>query len=733
MHKHSNLQKVHIWGTTDGLPIYIFPTHADGQHDDGSIMSACFNKQFVLKCLKEIEEHGENSPNIKGSFKTKKICKELLYLQKLFNNYGDNFISDNGYIRSYTDSRIHAPLQQPKVWDDDGRTSVLAANRKRSLTFTRQTQERLNRRFKANAMLRKKLHINDVHRIPMIWKIIAADIIYRDDPLMTDSEDNTNLANRLVDMKLVANNPADYWLFNKSADDNEDIIEDDNEQKTTTKEKDTNQKRTEKKKKRKRQQNKKTTKEKQQPKKKNNKRKKPKKFVNLNEWELCASGWENIAKYLLKQKKLQKELNLNEPDIVNFIGKKYQNSLCRGYLSRMSWNNDTFQLYVNKENCYVFLIKNMKSKWKSSNQYDIVVSFEQVILYNKSLKQFQIEKEYNDLSKHEWIELVKQKTGKSQLTRSQKRTIQTLKNVLYRFLDIYIDNDDRHWIKWLRQDICNSYSEKKPVSYYLSDKYIERNTFLTKKRKERIKRRHKLQSWYGNVQLDTMTIKELKEFADEKEIKYSNKLKKQKLIEHILNSFDNDDDNNNRNDDDNNNHNNVDLSQSGPTPESQKYLLKYPKEKSWYDLNFNLFKTSLAKIQISCTCCSGAQLPGSCAHGSSSIFLFNYGFEGRINDIVKQTLRDKKIQENIYDLTPYKDWCKQTDFNSTLCVCHKVTVDKTMVLCDGCRKWWHPLCLNTTMEEVRRDKDTFNIWHCSYCKSYDVWIVRNVEHDIPDS
>ena len=88
-------------------------------------------------------------------------------------------------------------------------------------------------------------------------------------------------------------------------------------------------------------------------------------------------------------------------------------------------------------------------------------------------------------------------------------------------------------------------------------------------------------------------------------------------------------------------------------PESLSYLKNYPTEKSWYDLDFTLFDSKLSRLQLRCSCRSGAQLPSCCAHGNSSVWLIYFVLFSDIKEILKQTKRDKKIMENIVDLTSY--------------------------------------------------------------------------------
>ena len=165
------------------------------------------------------------------------------------------------------------------------------------------------------------------------------------------------------------------------------------------------------------------------------------------------------------------------------------------------------------------------------------------------------------------------------------------------------------------------------------------------------------------------------------------------------------------------------------------YLEKYPKIKSWYDLNFELFNCQLARLQIRCSCRSGAQLPSCCAHSSACLWLIFYVLKtGNINELLKENKRDEKILDTINDLTPYSEYLKKKKSQSLhYCwVCKNVEEPEDddewihWVECNNCVLWCHPECLCTTMDEIEQDRFTYEIWHCRFCSSQDVFVSRNI-------
>ena len=131
-------------------------------------------------------------------------------------------------------------------------------------------------------------------------------------------------------------------------------------------------------------------------------------------------------------------------------------------------------------------------------------------------------------------------------------------------------------------------------------------------------------------------------------------------------------------------------------------------------------------MSAGCNCRSGAQLPGCCAHAGSIIWLIWFILFGNISNILKPSKRDAKIINNIIDLTPYNAYRKKVKKDGAFW-CHCQTEkNEDFVQCDCCMKWYHPSCVNTSMEDINSDRYVFDIWHCMFCDGDSVFVVRNI-------
>ena len=242
------LVKPHIWTCTNGLPVYSAYCFGDGMHSDGKIFNAALDKQYVEECLEFILDNKQFTKEHKQRIKEKKetkytkvcdieydwetidkeifkcienfpehicwrsetTCKELLNLQKLMGKDDDRFVSDAGY--KVDNWKVICTRDSPQSKDDDDRLTTLDCTYRRSLTFVRQTQERVNSWIKRNKFCDCKLSVYDVRWIPYVWNIVMADMVYLNKILMADNESTEELANRIIDMRPVVVNPADIWV-----------------------------------------------------------------------------------------------------------------------------------------------------------------------------------------------------------------------------------------------------------------------------------------------------------------------------------------------------------------------------------------------------------------------------------------------------------------------------------------------------------------------------------------
>ena len=80
----------------------------------------------------------------------------------------------------------------------------------------RNGHERMNGWVKRNKFCRCTINSYDMPRVPEVWDIILADIIYEDIDLTKDDENSQSLAERILDFQHVVINPIDtFWKDKK--------------------------------------------------------------------------------------------------------------------------------------------------------------------------------------------------------------------------------------------------------------------------------------------------------------------------------------------------------------------------------------------------------------------------------------------------------------------------------------------------------------------------------------
>ena len=67
-----------------------------------------------------------------------------------------------------------------------------------------------------------------------------------------------------------------------------------------------------------------------------------------------------------------------------------------------------FKLKIHKKDKYVIKFVNMKSKWKSSNKYNIILNFRQLVSFKKAVDKFYANKtnitfELNEIHWYKWL------------------------------------------------------------------------------------------------------------------------------------------------------------------------------------------------------------------------------------------------------------------------------------------------------------------------------------------
>ena len=161
-------------------------------------------------------------------------------------------------------------------------------------------------------------------------------------------------------------------------------------------------------------------------------------------------------------------------------------------------------------------------------------------------------------------------------------------------------------------------------------------------------------------------------------------------------------------------------------PPGLEYLARYPTPTRWHDVDFPLFHSNISRVQHSCSCNSGAQLPGCCCHVSSALWMiWSAVNRPEILDLnIKETRRDRKIRMNLCNVAPYKPWAVANS-KGKLCYCDE-DKEEQLKQCDNCRRFYHPSCLKSSWEQIRSWQWIQGAWYCSHCDTNSIWVGRHI-------
>ena len=467
------------------------------------------------------------------------------------------------------------------------------------------------------------------------------------------------------------------------------------------------------------------------------------------DWETVAIGWDNIVKYIQSHPTTWWEIwkYVSKQDVDNYLGKDWEWRQSYSYIKRLAFELENFSLMIYKKNPYITKWVNVKSKWRSSKKYIVLLSWYQVHIHDQSYR---------------------------------KMTDET----------IFIPPDELHWYNWLKQ------KEKiHPVSYYLHKKHQNRQKKLEERRVKRLIRKNKYM--YKGDNIGRMCKQDLLFYAKERNIKIPQNIKtigkqrkyilktlrerdvnkweenqmcfkcktKKAMKEHkcmkcngafycsekcrkshwsiehenkcsqlyaavcrenvidktkIFPSLKEIAELKKQCENDNND--------SNPPPPS--YLQNYPSQKSWFDLKFELFDSQLDRLQQRCSCRSGVQLPGVCAHAGCIIRLVYHVLKlGTVDQLLKINRRDRLIKQMIVNLHPFSEELKANkEKYKYLCLHCSSPVNKEnteeYIKCNHCFRYYHLLCINQkSIHDYSKYIQT--IWHCPNCDYQHVWCVRN--------
>ena len=138
----------------------------------------------------------------------------------------------------------------------------------------------------------------------------------------------------------------------------------------------------------------------------------------------------------------------------------------------------------------------------------------------------------------------------------------------------------------------------------------------------------------------------------------------------------------------------------------------------------------MARLQQRCSCRSGVQLPGVCAHAGCIIRLvYQVLILGKVEQLLKMNQRDKLIKQNIVNLYAFSEELKaHKEKYKYLCLHCSSPINKEKeqdhIKCNHCFRYYHLDCINQKYIK-NYSKYIQTIWHCPNCDYQHVWCVRN--------
>ena len=166
-------------------------------------------------------------------------------------------------------------------------------------------------------------------------------------------------------------------------------------------------------------------------------------------------------------------------------------------------------------------------------------------------------------------------------------------------------------------------------------------------------------------------------------------------------------------------------------PQSTHYMTEYFKHiqaKDWHDINFNLWKTPISRIQMGCSCRSGEQLPSFCCHCGTVLWLLYYAItpKDKLSDALKPLKKDIATRNNTINLLSHSNYQKKLEelYKSTpnggrakVCTCDNVDIPEPRIRCTVCHHDFHPTCLGQSWKELLKKGNILlqYYWKCPNC------------------
>lgn len=263
----------------------------------------------------------------------------------------------------------------------------------------------------------------------------------------------------------------------------------------------------------------------------------------------CA-GLESIFKYLRNKKDSifqHVEKYFTWDNVYNEVGKSFSCKSGVRYLKRMRENfsvqqapRPKFELWVHKWKPNVLYFRNVHAKHVASQEYQVIISLEELNSWIKANKLYEYEKMY---TLHGLMEEMKQNVNHCDETAFRQLEYDAKKryciDVLKEHFKLGSEDNQNHWYKWLHEthggtQATTSDGKQIKVSQFISKIHNIKHELL-KQRMDKEQKQPNKDLIYNDINVDAMTRKDevvnfakLHDFVDEETLKKWKKTKKRK-------------------------------------------------------------------------------------------------------------------------------------------------------------------------------------------------------------
>ena len=204
-------------------------------------------------------------------------------------------------------------------------------------------------------------------------------------------------------------------------------------------------------------------------------------------------------------------------NLYNFIGKKFFHKVGIYYLKRMNKQNyhqsrnpqqeKPFSIWQHKNHKNILYFRNVRSKHKSSNKYQVVVSLEELQHWAKAIKLYSIEHYH---SRSTLIHEIQQ--NNNNICNLEKKNKKQLITLLIKLQNLSLNEAQNHWYRWLNATNGGTEPHKAKVSEFLSAIHFNKFKLLKARQKKELEEKNQKYVMYDGWNLSLLNKYELTEW-----------------------------------------------------------------------------------------------------------------------------------------------------------------------------------------------------------------------------